>query len=121
MTATIERLEKKAAKEVVESVHESFGLSYTDVASALGVNRRTLLRYRNKLNIPSPKARAGMEKMREIRYLLHEVFNGKSAENEWLYSSVPLLRGRRPIDLMREGELDQVLSVLAGLYSGSYI
>ncbi len=121
ITATVEKLEKKAAEEAVENAHKTFGLSYSEVASVLGVDRRTLLRYRRRLNIPSPKTRASMEKIREIRYLLKEVFNGEEAAREWLYASVPLLRDRRPIDLMRKGELDQVLSVLAGLHSGAYI
>jgi len=34
---------------------------------------------------------------------------------------VPLLRDRRPIDLMRRGELDEVLGVLAGYYSGAFV
>ena len=121
MTVTIERLEKKAAQEVVESIHQSVGLSYTEVASALGVDRRTLLRYRKKQNIPSSRARAGLEKMREIRFLLQAIFTSEEGAREWLYSSVPLLQGRRPIDLLRGGELDRVLSVLAGHYSGSHI
>ncbi len=121
VVATVERLEKRAAKETIESAYETFGLNYVELASALGVDRRTLLRYRNLVSVPSTKVRARMEKIREIDYLLDEVFEGHEAQMEWLYTSVQLLRSRRPIDLLRRGELDEVLSVLAGLYSGASI
>jgi uncharacterized protein (DUF2384 family) len=60
-----------------------------------------------------------MEKMREISYLLEQVFAGRQAQTDWLYSPVPMLRDRRPIQLLRQGELDRVLSVLAGIYTGA--
>lgn len=118
--AAVERLEKKAAKDIIEAAREAFGLTYTELASALGVDRRTVLRYRRRASVPSPAVRARMNEAREIRFLLGEVFGDREARWEWLHSSVPLLRGRRPIDLIRQGKLDEVLGVLAGLYSGAY-
>ena len=118
--ATVERLEKKVAKETVERARNRFGLDYTEVADALGVDRRTLFRYRKKLTVPSQRVRARLEKMREIDHLLDELFEGREGALEWLYSPVPVLRGRRPVDLVRDGELDEVLSVLAGLYAGAH-
>lgn len=118
--AVVERLEKEAAKQTIEEARETFGLNYVDLAAALDIDRRTLLRYRKEVSAPSPKVRMRMEKLREITYLLLEVFETKEEGLRWLYSSVELLRGRRPIDLMRNGEIDDVLAVLAGLYSGAH-
>jgi uncharacterized protein (DUF2384 family) len=118
--AVVERLEKEAAKQTIEEARETFGLNYVDLAAALDIDRRTLLRYRKEVSAPSPKVRMRMEKLREIAYLLLEVFETKEEGLRWLYSSVELLRGRRPIDLMRNGEIDDVLAVLAGLYSGAH-
>lgn len=117
----VDRLEKKTAKETVENARERFGLPYSDLASALGVDRRTLLRYRKKAHAPSPRVRSRMEKLREIAYLVDQIFEDGDAAAEWLYSPVPALRGRRPIDLIRDGELEAVVSVLAGLHSGAHI
>jgi uncharacterized protein (DUF2384 family) len=118
--AVVEQLEKEAAKQTIEEARETFGLNYVDLASALDVDRRTLLRYRKEVSAPSPKVRMRMEKLREIAYLLLEVFETREEGLGWLYSSVELLRGRRPIDLMRNGDIDDVLAVLAGLYSGAH-
>jgi putative toxin-antitoxin system antitoxin component (TIGR02293 family) len=118
--AVVEQLEKEAAKQTIEEACETFGLNYVDLAAALDIDRRTLLRYRKEVNAPSPKVRMRMEKLREIAYLLLEVFETREQGLGWLYSPVEFLRGRRPIDLMRNGDIDDVLAVLASLYSGAY-
>ena len=120
MTAvTIDLLEKRIAEETVEQARRAFGLNFVEVASVLGVDRRTVFRYRKHQSVPSRTVQARMEKIREIAHLMGEVFNGRETELEWLYTPVSMLRGRRPVDLLREGELDQVLAVLAGAYSGA--
>jgi putative toxin-antitoxin system antitoxin component (TIGR02293 family) len=118
--AVVARLEKKVAKNTVEDAHASLGLSYAELASVLGVDRRTLLRYRKLLNAPSARVRTQMGKIREIDHLLGEIFEDREGALEWLYSPVPMLQGRRAIDLIRKGALDDVLSILAGLHSGAY-
>ena len=117
----VERLEREAARKTIEDARETFGLNYGELASALDVDRRTLLRYRKEMSTPLPKARGRMERLREISHLLDELFKTPEAGQAWLHGAVPMLRGRRPIDLIRRGELDDVLSVLAGLYSGAFV
>lgn len=117
---TIQALEKRAAVQTIEGARDAFGLNYGEVAGALGVDRRTVLRYRKLATVPAVSVRERLEKVREIRHLLDEVFASVEARTEWLYSPVPLLRGRRPIDLLRKGELDELRGVLAGLYSGAH-
>lgn len=119
--AIAEHLEKKTARETVEDAQQSFGLKYVELATTLGVTSRSLLRYRNLVSVPSRPVQAKLEKVRQIGHLLNEVFDGQNAQMEWLYSLVPLLRGRRPIDLIKQGELNEVLSILAGLYSGASV
>jgi transcriptional regulator with XRE-family HTH domain len=113
----IARLEQKAAIETIESAREAFGLNYVELARSLGVDRRTVLRYRKRTVVPSRRAQARMEKLRDIHRLLELVLGDRDSQLEWLYGSAPLVRGQRPIDLMRKGELDEVLAVLTSLYS----
>jgi putative toxin-antitoxin system antitoxin component (TIGR02293 family) len=119
--AIVDRLERETARKTIEESRESFGLNYGDIASALDVTRRMLLRYRKEKNTPSPKVRDRLEALRQISHLLDEVFTDREDALQWLYTPVPLLQGRRPIDLMRKGELDEVLSVLAGHHSGAFV
>jgi putative toxin-antitoxin system antitoxin component (TIGR02293 family) len=118
--SVVERLEKKVAKNTIEDAYESLGLNYAELAAALGVDRRTLLRYRKLKSVPSARVRARMEKIREIEHLLNEVFEDQEAALEWLYTPAPILQKRRGIDLIRRGDLDEVRSVLAGLHSGAF-
>jgi putative toxin-antitoxin system antitoxin component (TIGR02293 family) len=117
--AIAQQLEMKAARDTVEEARHYFGLKYVELAEALGVTPRSLLRYRNLASVPSRPVQARLEKVRQISHLLGEVFGNEDSEMGWLYSPVSMLRERRPIDLIRSGELDPVLAILAGLYSGA--
>ncbi len=119
--ATVDRLERETARKTIEDARESFGLTYGDLASTLDVTRRMLLRYRKEKNTPSPKVRDRLEALRQISHLLDLIYVNREDGLPWLYTPVPLLQGRRPIDLMRKGKLDEVLSVLAGHYSGAFV
>lgn len=118
--SVVERLEKKVAKNTIEEAYKSLGLNYAELAIALGVDRRTLLRHRKLISVPSARVRLRMEKIREIEHLLDEIFDSHEVALEWLYSPVPILQKKRGIDLIRRGDLDEVLSVLAGLHSGAF-
>jgi uncharacterized protein (DUF2384 family) len=116
----IDKLERETAQKTIEDTHGSFGLKYVDIASALDVDRRTLLRYRKLKNTPVPEVRDRLEALRQIAFLIDELFSHREDGLAWLYQAVPQLQGRRPIDLIRKGKLDEVLSILAGLYSGAH-
>ncbi len=120
MTVAVKDYQTKAAGDAILMAIKELGLNNNEVASALGVNRRTLYRYKNHENAPSPEVREKLGKLRVIAQLLSEIFIDKEAQFSWLYSPVPMLRGQLPIDRILSGELDEVVSVLAGLHSGAY-
>jgi len=117
----ISDLEKRSTANAIQRANEILGLNFTEVAEALGVHRQTVFRYRKLESVPSAEVQERLAKIREIAYLLSEVFVNKETQLEWPYSPVPLLRDRRPIDLIRKGEFDEVMSVLAGHYSGAFV
>jgi len=119
-TADISILEKRSAANTIQRANKILGLNFSEVAEALGVQRQTVYRYRKLESVPNAEVQERLAKIREISYLLSEVFIDESAQLEWLYSPVPLLRERRPIDLIRKGKFDEVMSVLAGHYSGAF-
>lgn len=119
-TTDIAQLEKESAAKAIHRAHEDLGLNYNEVASALGVHRQTVFRYRKHELVPSAEVQDRLAKIRELFFLLDEVFVDRDAQLEWLYGPVPMLRDRRPIDLIRKGEFDEVISVLAGHHSGAF-
>jgi uncharacterized protein (DUF2384 family) len=118
-TVSVEKLEKQRAHNTIQLAQQTLRLNNVETASALSVDRRTILRYRRRDSVPSASTRARFTKLEEIIYLLNEIFVTDDDRLEWLHSPVPLLRERRPIDLIRQGELDQVVSVLSGILSGA--
>lgn len=118
-TSAINRLEKKVAKDTIKMAQRSLGLNQVEIAAALGINRRTILRLLNSDNVASPRTRAKFAQIREVDDLLNEIFITDKSKLEWLHSPVPMLRGRQPIDLIRQGNLEEVVSILSGILSGA--
>jgi putative toxin-antitoxin system antitoxin component (TIGR02293 family) len=112
---------KQSAADAIQQANEILGLSFSEVAEALGVHRRTVFRYRKLESVPSAKVQERLANIREISSLLDEAFINIAAQQEWLHSPVPMLGNCRPIDLIRNGDFDGIISTLAGLYSGAFI
>lgn len=112
---------KQSASDAIQQANEILGLSFSEVAEALGVHRRTVFRYRKLESVPSAKVQERLANIREISSLLDEAFINIAAQQEWLHSPVPMLGNCRPIDLIRNGDFDGIISTLAGLYSGAFI
>ena len=112
---------KQSAADAIQQANEILGLSFSEVAEALGVHRRTVFRYRKLESVPSAKVQESLANIREISSLLDEAFINIAAQQEWLHSPVPILGNCRPIDLIRNGDFDGIISTLAGLYSGAFI
>lgn len=112
--------EIEAANRTLDWAREDLGLGWSELGEAIGADRRTLLRWRQGENVPSPEHRERIEDLRELRFLLETLFPDPDARSEWLYSSVGLLRGRTPMSLIRRGRIADVLGVLAGLESGAF-
>jgi putative toxin-antitoxin system antitoxin component (TIGR02293 family) len=120
-SALVEQLERQAARQTLDGVMDNFQLDNADLAAALQVDRRTIQRYRNEDTLPTRKVRERLARLREISILLEEVFRTSEGAITWLYTPVPLLEGRRPIDLMRRGKLDEVITALETYQSGAFV
>jgi putative toxin-antitoxin system antitoxin component (TIGR02293 family) len=117
----VDQLERQAAHQTLDAVMQTFNLNTADLGAALQVDRRTIQRYRSEDSLPTRKVRERLAQLREISILLKEVFETSEGAIIWLYTSVPLLEGRRPIDLIRQAKLDTVTTALATYQSGAFV
>ncbi|MCX6071371.1 MAG: DUF2384 domain-containing protein [Chloroflexi bacterium] len=117
---TAVRHERKDARRAVAEAQKNLGLNSGELAKLLDVDRRTILRYRKETSAPSEHVRKRIQALRDLNDLLDQVFPSREAAQDWLYSPVPSLRARRPIDLLRAGNLEEVVSELAGLDGGVF-
>lgn len=119
-TATARKHQSTAASTTIDRVSEELGLSYSELGDVIGGDRRTIYRWRSRESVPSPEHRKRLESVRELQFLLGKVFEDSDRALEWLHRPVPMLRGRTPISRLREGRIEEVLGVLAGLESGAH-
>lgn len=116
------RLEAKSTAELVGWIRAYLGLTYSELGSLTGATTRTAQRWGDArdLTVPSGEHRAKLEQLREFKRLLASTFPDESVALEWLHREVPLLQGRRPIDMIRRGKLGPIIEVLAGAHAGAF-
>lgn len=113
-------MEMRATEETIDWAHDELGLNYREIGAALQAHERTVLRWKARQSLASPRHRRRMEDLRELRHLLREVFRDEDAANTWLRSSVPALKGRTPISYIRAGRVGRVLEILATFQAGAF-
>jgi uncharacterized protein (DUF2384 family) len=116
------RLEAQSTSELVAWVRKYLGLTYKQVGSLTGATTRTAQRWGNpdELTVPAGDHRLKVEQLRDLKRLLASTFPDGDVALQWLHREVPLLDGRRPIDLIKRGDLDPVVEVLAGAHAGAF-
>jgi uncharacterized protein (DUF2384 family) len=121
-TSPARKLEAAATRKLVQWTRSTLGFTYREVGVLFGATPRTAQRWTDPKThaMPSPTHRVRLDEVRELRRLLEQVFATPKDAQVWLRRAVPLLQGRRPIDLIQRGHVDEVNRVLAGLYSGTF-
>ena len=122
MASAARRLEAESTAELVSWMRGYLGLTYKQVGTLAGATTRTAQRWGNaeELTVPSGDHRVKVEQLRDLKRLLVSTFPDEHVALEWLHREVPLLGGRRPIDLMKRGYLDPVVEILAGTHAGVF-
>jgi|GEM_PF-840688 len=113
-------LRAQAASNAIQWAHESLQLTYPELGKLLDVSRRTVMRWAQQKNSPRSASAEKLEDLYELRHLLEIVFPDEASANEWLNAPVPMLRGRTPISRILDGQLSDVVEVLATLESGAF-
>jgi uncharacterized protein (DUF2384 family) len=102
---------------LVEELRDS-GLSTTDVARLVGVAERQVRNWTSGGNSPAGRNRDRLLELHYVTRLLRDVYTREGAEI-WLHGRKRSLDGRRPIDMLAEGQYDEVLDAIERLASGA--
>jgi uncharacterized protein (DUF2384 family) len=102
---------------IVEEVRDG-GLSTADVARVVGVAERQVRNWTSGGNTPSGRNRDRLLELHYVARLLRDVYTREGAEI-WLHGRKRSLEGRRPVDLLAEGEYDEVLDAIERLRAGA--
>lgn len=107
--------------EVLDQAHARLHLTWADIAAVVGVDESTVHRWRSGTSAPRPMVRSRLEQLRETLDLLKRVFAGPDLARAWLAEKRPKGLGGTdtPLDVMRAGRIDRVLTLLHFLARGA--
>ncbi len=101
----------------VEEAHDALGLTYRQIAAAIGADESTLHRWRSGESEPRSVFRSRMDAIHEFQQELLALVS-PGAAREWLRTPVPALDGRRPIDLLEQGRIEPLTRLLMRMNLG---
>ncbi len=112
---------KTKHRKDAEAIRQALSLSQDAFAKALGISRRTVIRWKSEHFTPPPRSAEGrlLAVMEEIVRLAREMW-GEEGLSTWMHSSIPALAGARPVDVLVEKGPVPVRDVLKQSLSGGY-
>lgn len=107
--------------EALERLGRQLELSKEDIAATVGVDPTTLWRWRTERASPRGSALSRLTQLGELADLLMRLFAGPDLARKWLRDARPeMLSGEKtPLEVMREGRIDRVLTTLQFLARGA--
>lgn len=102
----------------IEDAHDVLGLTFRQIAAALGADESTLHRWRSGESEPRAVFVSRMEALRELQDEMLEAMSPEAAR-EWLTTRLPALDGRRPVELLAEGKVEPLTRILLRLNLGT--
>lgn len=114
-------LEMEFAGAAISWVERELELTDPEIGQTLGVDRKTIYRWRKRESAPAPEQRRRMEKLTQLKWFLENAFRTPEIGKRWLHQPVPALKGRMPISVLTEGDIDSVLGLLATHASGAHV
>ena len=102
---------------LLEEVRDA-GLTNGDVARVVGVADRQVRNWGSGGHSPNGRNRDRLLELHYVARQLRDVYTPEGAEI-WLHGRKRSLDGRRPIDLLRDGEFDEVLNAIERLRAGA--
>lgn len=110
-----------SCRPVVEGLQHDLGVSIDTIALALGVDRRTVERWRDDRSMPQGKTRERLSELVALRDLMLRIFETPESSQGWLRAQSRYLGGFTPEEILKAGRPDRVRADLEGLASGVYL
>ena len=108
-------------REALERLASELGLSSKDVATALGIEQRTVDRWKTGETYPQREARGRLAALVALSESLRQAFADREGIREWLDSPSRYLGGMRPAEAIKIGRADRAEAALEALKSGIFI
>lgn len=106
---------------IIEGLERDLGISLETIALALGVDRRTVERWRANQSLPQGKSRERLSELLALRDYLLRLFGTQELVQRWLQEESRYLGGFTPEESLRAGRIDRVRADADGLAAGVYL
>lgn len=116
--ATTKLVVVNPAKVELESLKDQFG-KQSSIAHLLGVDRSSVNRWLQGDDVPDPENDTKIAALRYVMARLSEIYLPEVASN-WLLGINAFLMDRRPIDMLRDGRVAEVVAAIEQTKAGSY-
>ena len=118
MTIGVQDLERAVeAPEIVRAL-KGYGLTQQEVGAIAGVSDRAVRQWRQAGIKPDRYDR--LAEVREIALMLSDSLSPRGV-GQWLHAKSRLLHGKRAIDLLAEGKVDEVRLAAKAFIDGAYV
>ncbi len=105
-------------KDVVEALSE-FKLSQADLATATGASERSVRNWK-KTSAIRPEYEERLRGVQEVGLILEESLTPRGV-GQWLRARNRMLQGKRPLDMISKGKVDQVIKAAQAFVDGAYV
>ncbi|MFC6340445.1 antitoxin Xre/MbcA/ParS toxin-binding domain-containing protein [Nocardioides hankookensis] len=105
---------------MIAKVREQAGLTTQEIAEIVGVGQRQVQNWAAGQGTPANSQR--LRQLLDLQYVLDlvaEVYDDEGGVM-WLHARNRQLEGRRPLDLITDGETDRVIDLLDRLADGNF-
>lgn len=104
----------------LERIREHGGIRGRELAQLMDTTPETVSRWNTGKTEPQPER---LEKLLLLEWMIDELaeFYEPDEARLWLFSPHRMLGGARPADLIREGRVDEVRTLIARLQDGAYV
>jgi transcriptional regulator with XRE-family HTH domain len=110
-----------ALSEQLARLKSSLGISYDELAQALGTDRKTVYRWLAEETFPGAQNRARLDSLEALVTRLDDAFKTREGAAAWLHAPSGYFGGLRPIDALLRGRIDTVEAALEALDSGIFV
>ncbi len=107
--------------DMLTALANDLALTDSDLNGVLGVDARTLDRWRKGESYPQRNARARIERLTAFNERIHDTFSDNEAIRAWMTTDSRYLGGLKPAEVARASRLDRVEAALEALNSGVFI
>jgi hypothetical protein len=107
--------------ETIDRITSSLGISDPQFAQILGVQPRTIERWRAEQAFPQHESRQHLQALSALTDRIEASFKTPDGGRQWLHSESGYFGGLKPIDALLCGRIDRVDAALEAIDSGVFV